>query len=530
MNHIQRVISLCLLAVLSLTTGNAQTLRLSGNTKPSDIPKPVTGRPTAVASASTPCDFCVVASKPTNPKEIVVDARSGVFLGDQKFNKGDRVKITITNKNPFLYEYTVIVKEDKVTESVGDFLALLGGPIPDVLKPATPAPAKTVAGGAAPAVVAPPSTSCPTPVKLGELNFLLTALSGDNQRALDLSNSIATTLESLKTKHNISKMQFELIKRELANQNAVCNKLCISAREMASHQDGVTAKELDDVLAEIEKLQRAAKAIKDRVEYIRTAFADCMLSPDDKKLLDSTIPFADGLLAGAQENSKVQQAIRDDLAAAAKWRAAAEKVRRDETLLQKVIEIGPFETTTEVTVELKRKPIESKEEAKVHGSAKYKFGDAPFFTISGGIVFSTLAKREFDKVQGFELDRSGMRTGAAPTTIIGLKEEADTRLSPLVMLNGRIISTNTSLLDGVHVSLGVTAKNDGKNTNIEFLVGPSFSFLERNLFLTVGGYVGKQQKLAGDFYLGQKVDASTSVTVQSNYRWSFGAAITYKIK
>ena len=80
------------------------------------------------------------------------------------------------------------------------------------------------------------------------------------------------------------------------------------------------------------------------------------------------------------------------------------------------------------------------------------------------------------------------------------------------------------------MSLGITAKNDNKGADLEYLVGPSFSFLEDKLFLTLGGYAGRQQKLEGDLFPRAAIPSDLAeLPIRKNYKWSFGVALTYKI-
>jgi len=115
------------------------------------------------------------------------------------------------------------------------------------------------------------------------------------------------------------------------------------------------------------------------------------------------------------------------------------------------------------------------------------------------------------------------------TTVVGLKEGSRSRITPLVLLNGRI-HDKVGPIDGIHLTLGITAKNDNKGTDVEYLLGPSFSFLEDNLFLTVGGYAGRQQKLGGGLYEGFAVPSTVSeLPIEKNYHWDFGFALSYRI-
>jgi hypothetical protein len=77
----------------------------------------------------------------------------------------------------------------------------------------------------------------------------------------------------------------------------------------------------------------------------------------------------------------------------------------------------------------------------------------------------------------------------------------------------------------VFLSAGFTGKNDDYGLNLEYLLGPSV--LYKNMFFTFGGYAGKQQKLAGDLFLGAPVDGDFAV--RKDYKWSWGFSFTYKI-
>ena len=73
------------------------------------------------------------------------------------------------------------------------------------------------------------------------------------------------------------------------------------------------------------------------------------------------------------------------------------------------------------------------------------------------------------------------------TTIVGTSEDSKRRISPIAMLHYRMPYTRN-----VFASVGVTGKRDSAGTDLEYLLGPSFLF--RNMFFTVGGYAGKQQR------------------------------------
>jgi hypothetical protein len=155
------------------------------------------------------------------------------------------------------------------------------------------------------------------------------------------------------------------------------------------------------------------------------------------------------------------------------------------------------------------------------------------FELSGGMAFSTLNRREFQAVLGFPrnangqiVDKDGNPTDKRElTSIVGISESSKSRFSPIVLLNTRLTDNPKYNL---FFSVGVTAKNDSKGTDIEYLIGPSFNFLNKNAFFTFGAYAGKQQKLAGDLFEGAALSDS-SVPVEKKYKWAPAFSFTYRI-
>lgn len=159
-------------------------------------------------------------------------------------------------------------------------------------------------------------------------------------------------------------------------------------------------------------------------------------------------------------------------------------------------------------------------------TAKVQIGNRRF-EISGGFAYTSLEKIEFQPVLGFARDADGNLTnGQTLTKVVGFKEESGNRISPIVMLNTRLTNFRKNNL---FFSFGVTGKKDNQGTDIEYLLGPSFNFLGKNLFLTVGGYAGKQQVLGGDLFLNAKLpDGVTELPVRKEFHWKPGFSLTYR--
>jgi hypothetical protein len=299
---------------------------------------------------------------------------------------------------------------------------------------------------------------------------------------------------------------------------------------------------LDTASADLETLKRLANTFKSRVEAIRAADPNCLNETNQGELISEQLrrvtEDADELLADAARFETALNEIRTDLQKVIDARTGVLKVLCDPHALFSEFAVGQFEETNDVDIQLEVTPRQGVTEAQpISGSpfkTKFTFGNAPFFSISGGLIFTPLRKREYIRVQGFELDAQGNQVlvNGKPnlTTVIGLKESSPTRIIPAVFLNGLLTERKTGFIDGVHLSLGITAKNDNKGTDVEFLVGPSLSMLERRMFFTFGGYAGKQQKLAGNLFEGLALPSGVSeIPVEKNYRWSVGFALSYRI-
>lgn len=153
--------------------------------------------------------------------------------------------------------------------------------------------------------------------------------------------------------------------------------------------------------------------------------------------------------------------------------------------------------------------------------------DSRRFSLSGGIVYTSLEKREFQPVLGLERDFTGMPVnGNTLTNVIGLKDNSGWTLGPLLLLNTRLWETRNF---GIHASVGITGKRDKAGTDIDYFFGPSFSFLNRLVFLTPGVYVGKQQRLAGEAFIGAPVEDDTVIPVVKEYQAKPGFSLTFRI-
>jgi len=149
----------------------------------------------------------------------------------------------------------------------------------------------------------------------------------------------------------------------------------------------------------------------------------------------------------------------------------------------------------------------------------------PRFMLSGGLVYSPLARRTFEKVQGFVLDAQGNPTGKGDAEVIGLGQNSPRRLLPMLLLNSRLFDYGRG---SVFLSFGITAKKDD-NVDLEYLIGPSFSFLNDRALFTFGAYGGLTQNLVGDLKLGQEIpdDVGDAKFFTKHLVWKPGFSFSY---
>lgn len=155
-----------------------------------------------------------------------------------------------------------------------------------------------------------------------------------------------------------------------------------------------------------------------------------------------------------------------------------------------------------------------------------RIGGIPF-NLAMGLAYTSLEDQSFAPILGFATDRQGNLTnGQTLTRIVGLSTSSNYRLVPLAMLHSRILNFGRY---SFYLTSGVTGKKDDDKVEIEYLLGGSVNLYKRKLFFTFGTFAGKQQRLAGDLFLGGKLNSEQEVGVERRYIWKPAFAFSYDI-
>jgi hypothetical protein len=146
------------------------------------------------------------------------------------------------------------------------------------------------------------------------------------------------------------------------------------------------------------------------------------------------------------------------------------------------------------------------------------------FSLSAGVAFSSIERREFAIVQ------SPTSPGAATTVNkFGYSSKSAINPLPLAMAHMRFYESDSHWI-AMHASFGVAANVQGANaggSSADYLPGLTVS-LFRTMYLTAGVHIGKQASLAGGFNVGDVVPPSiTTPPLQTSYKVGAGFAITF---
>ncbi|MEK6299975.1 MAG: hypothetical protein AABO41_04580 [Acidobacteriota bacterium] len=505
----KRNLARILLVCLSFTGVSTWTPALAS-------PSTTAASPGAPAAADDPAQSkCAPPNDSAGTKDIVIDLRLRQTKGITCFTTRDQVRVVIINKNPFKFQYKVTVKETTVAEpALAEFLSLLGLPqteapsgeeatAEDKADKAKDLKATTRIAGAA--VVCPNETVFEALKKTHVL--ILKELGDANKASSDLDRKNKEVEAAMKEAAKV-----------LDSETALCSALVKEAGVLLQRLSNYKP-DLDAFHDAVVDLQSRARIQAKDIKQIQSDFPSCK----DPRL-EEFLAFAKLVEETASERLlKNHEKLTAAKAVYDKMKANIERILADPNAFYEVRFVGPFDLPTDVAITVEAKGLQETDKFSEIVSAKLNFGGGPRFVLAGGLAFTELEKQEFQRVQP-----------ATGDPIVGLKENSDTRIVPLVMLHTRIWNprcTRNAFPCGIHLSAGVTAKNDNKGTDIEYLFGPSLSFAEERFFITVGAYGGRQQRLEGDFKLGSPVPADLAeLPVRKEYHWKIGFALTYKIK
>lgn len=459
--------------------------------------------PVATAQPASPCSVTTPAN---GVSRITVDARTGQIIGAKHYVRTAPAEIVVINKNPFRYSYKLDVEEELIAEPGLDaFLPIISSFTLDETEDEDGQPNNDLGASAA---------ACPE-ANLKPLRDEHMELGAERTR---IENAIEDANRTIKG--------YQADRQTLASPNAVCETLYPAATRL---QTSLTAFTTSLDLARLEKdadvLEMRGKR---QLQKVRELSATCAANELDA--------FADRaeLLAAS-----VAATLRKNIATLKQAKQALEEALRrindvlaiGPTGFTQYVAIGEYDLPTEVTLTFRRKDdlTEGADFAEM-GTRTFSFGGPARFTLGVGVGGTTIERTQYERIQGYAVGRDGSISDEL-TTVIGETESSGSRVTPLLMLHGRLWDARAFWPATVQFSVGVSAKADNVGTHIEYLVGPSIGLLDDRLFITAGAYGGGVQTLQGNLHVGEEVpDSLTEIPVRKELVWKFGVGLTYKLR
>jgi hypothetical protein len=142
--------------------------------------------------------------------------------------------------------------------------------------------------------------------------------------------------------------------------------------------------------------------------------------------------------------------------------------------------------------------------------------------LSAGILFTTLNKRQI----GLNSVRTGTAADGTSTSQLTFTEtdKADAQIVPFSFYTYRFWGDRKFSLNG---SGGVGVNPNNGATQVEYFFGGAVGF--HNVFLQLGGHVGRWQELGGGFNLGDVVPAAIPVPIERRYTIRPAVGVSYKL-
>jgi hypothetical protein len=147
----------------------------------------------------------------------------------------------------------------------------------------------------------------------------------------------------------------------------------------------------------------------------------------------------------------------------------------------------------------------------------------PSGTVSTGIGLSFV----HDRVYAFE---PGPDPTNAANSVSTIKTSTDAAVTPLYAVLYNIAAHDSANGLGIHAAIGGAVGSTSGTTNVEFLLGPSFSFRRRAFFITPAFQLARRDQLLPGYSVGTVQNATlTALPVTTNWKPGFGLTFSFGI-
>lgn len=463
--------------------------------------------PAAVAAADSPC-------RPPDDLEhaVRIDASTGEIHPKDStyFPLGTQVSLVFHGRNPFRFDYEYLISAtDLEAGVVADGLQLLG------LSLDPKSAEKSEAPDTAPAdATAPGARDLDCNDYTGELSEACTKTAAAAKAVTDaLEESRRAAEEYGKGQEKIAAFENEVGGRmspELCTEVTTAFPGQIQTLGFLADAPKVTGEAFAE-LEEGERLRIEAKALLDGVVCAGLA-PDCSGRTgqdleDCRANRDATIGECEQAKAaigrGIEEVEQAHAAASETLGA---WKGEIEKlasgyeelleryraIQADHEAFVDVHSLGRKRKPTRYAVEIRRTRLDGGKKTEEIEVGEIDVGRSRF-SISGGLGVSFATEREFGR-------QSGLLDDGEVDDVFAVTSRSEEELGLVVQLNARL---NSSEAWAFHWSLG-TGAGAGED-DLSFFTGPSFAWVDDQLFFTLAYHQRSVRELAGGFAVGDAI-------------------------
>lgn len=418
----------------------------------------------------------------TKGKTLTVDAHSGKVTGSQDVSVGDRVRVRVTNINPFQHLYR-FVERDAVTYSESAIAAFgklaFGFTLPDPLPKATP------------------NAAADLPARLAELRGGTDAMcseSADTLRTrpttqafgvglrlatlIKLRSELHTTAEEFRSSSSAWLKSTANARRVLQSDTSTSSNLQNAAATIASSIDTLLLRHSSDTLGfpgRVSAVIAETQSLSATLDALAGNYPSCKAFPE----LRATV-------AQVAADSAVLRSISADLKgavqAAGKVLEATSLVANDPQRLEASKWLGPYDDPARVTVDIQRRAVGDTLWRTI-ASPTLRFGGRRQFAIVIGILGSKIPSKEYSVNR--EYANPPANAADSVVTRVRAGNARDWLVTPTIGLATRLFHPGTRAL-AVHSIFGVgTSVSDGKATP-NYHLGAAVSLAQERVLISVG--------------------------------------------
>lgn len=461
----------------------------------------------------------------TKVTTLKIDASSGQVSGAQDVKVGDRIRVRVTNINPFQHLYR-FVERDAVTYSESAIAAFgklaFGVAMPALSSTAIP----NAAADASSRLAAIPDTAG---AKCSESADTLrtrppTQLLGVRPRLkklIVLSSALHTTATEFRTSRSDWLQSTADARRVLQSGTSDSAKLQNAAATIASSIDRHLLRRASDTLdypGRVSAVIAETQSLSTTLDALAGKYPSCKAFPEFR-----------AIVAQVAADTAVLRSMSADLKgavqAAGKVLEATSLVANDPQRLEASKWLGPYDDPARVTVDIQRRAVGDTLWRTI-ASPTLRFGGRRQFAIVIGILGSKITSQEYSVNR--EYANPPANAADSVVTRVRAGNARDWLVTPTIGLATRLFHPGTRAL-AVHSILGVgTTVSDGKATP-SYHLGAAVSLAQERVMISVGLTSALAKALASGVQVDAPIPAAQANVPTAEKRVNkLGVALLYR--